>query len=601
MSTEPATLAIQPGLLTEATRRDAEPRWFSGSNVRFRAGWPEKLGGWVESDVDDIFKGTCRQLFEWTAIDGSVWTAIGTHSHLYVVNENILYDVTPLDEDAPGNGSGTLGTDPFTTTNGSAVVSIAHTSHGRVAGDFVVFDGASAVGGITVDGEYAVTEVTDANTYTVTHSAAATSTATGGGASVTYEYLVPTGNAAVTYLNGYSVGSYGHSGGYGMPTPSSNLTEEPRIWVFDKWGEDLVANIRGAKIYTWDKSGGTATRASRISGSPATCNWVLVSDNRQLLAFGAHDGTASDPLLIRFSDEEDFTDMTPSDTNAAGDLRLDSGGKIVRALHGRSEKVVFTDKSVYAVRFRGSPFFWGKDPVAQNVRLFGPNAAVMVQSVLFCMLQEDFAIYDGVFRILPCDIRNEVFEDINRDLAAHTVAGVNSDFTEVWFAYPTAAASENDRVAIYNYVEKTWSLADFSRTAWHDASPQFGKPYGVNADDGKLFRHEVGSNANDTALEGYLESYAMEIGEGSNYMHADRLEPDFLEATGDVTITLKGYRYAQSGVLTTKGPYDITSSTEKIDTRFRARMASLRIDFTGLNTHFRMGNWKLSAKSHGRR
>lgn len=595
------TLKILPGLFASLTQKDAENRWFAGSNVRFEKGLPEKVGGWAAVASNETFLGACRQLFDWTAIDGSVWTAIGTNSHLYVMNEDLIYDITPLDEDAPGSGSGTLGTDPFSVTNGDETVTVTHTAHGRVVGDYVVFDGATAVGGITVDGEYAVATVVDANSYTIEHSVAATSTASGGGSAVDYEYLIPTGNEVVIYVNGWGVGEWSHSGGWGNPAPDSSVTDEPRIWIFDKWGEDLRAAIRDGKLFGWDKSAGETVRAARISNSPDTMKWMLVTDNRQVVAFGAHDGSNDDPLLIRWTDEENDTDWTAGSADAAGDLRIDRGGQVMTALHGRSEIVVFTDVSVYAFRFVSAPFYWGLNSVGQNVGIIGPNAAVAVNGVIYFMGREDFHVYDGVLRVLDSDIHERVFGDLNKDLGAHVYAAVNSDFTEIWFCYPTEGSSENDRIAVYNYVEDTWTLLDFERTAFHDASSQFAKPYGVDNTNNIIYRHEVGSNADDVELTGYLESYLLEIGEGDQYVMIDRLIPDFERLTGTVTVTLNGQRYAQGGVSSSKGPYTVTSSTEKIDTRLRAKQVELRIDFEGENTDWRMGFWRVRGTDRGRR
>lgn len=580
------TIKLLPGLYTEGSQRDVDNRWFSSLNVRWRKSWPEKIGGWADVEPGETFPGICRQLFDWTALDDTVWSAIGTHSHLYLYSNGAYSDITPLDD------SGQL-TNPFTTTSGSAVISVAHTAHGRLAGDFVVFDNVTDVGGLALDGEYEVTEVTDANTYTITHASTATSSATGGG-TCDYEYLIHTGEEIASQVGGYGAGGYGE-GGYGEPS-DTGITSEPRIWIFDNWGEDLVAGVRGGSIYVWDKSAGVATRATLIANAPTEISWLMVSENRQLLVFGAN----GDPLLIAFSDEENYDDFTASITDAAGDLRLDQGGRIITALPGRSEKVIWTDTGMHAMLPRSAPFYWGLNAVAQGVRIAGPNAAVVVEGVAYFMGQEDFHIYDGVERVLPCDIRNTVFGDINRFALPHVYACLNSDFTEIWWCYPTADSNENDMAAIYNYVEKTWQLAQLCRTAMHDSSSQFGKPYGVDATSGKLFKHETGYDADGAELTGHLESYFAELGEGDQFVLADRAVPDFMELTGNVELTLKSRRFAQA-TAGTKGPYTVEADSEKVDTRIRGRQVALRIDFDGLGTYFRMGNWKLRIKPHGKR
>lgn len=577
--TQLTTMKLLPGLFTEASQRDADNRWFSSLNVRWRKGFPEKVGGWADAESGETFHGTCRQLFDWIALDDSVWTAIGTHNHLYVYSEGVYSDITPLDD------SGQL-TDPFTTTASSTTVSVAHTAHGRTAGDYVIFDNTTDVGGINLDGEYEVVEVTDTNNYTITAANAATSSVAGGGGTVDYEYLLAAGLEAATQVGGFGAGGFGVDG-FGEPS-DTGITSEPRIWVFDNWGEDLIAGVRGGSIYVWDKSVGVGTRATVIANAPTEISWLLVSENRQLLVFGV-DG---DPLLIGFSDEEDYTDFTASTNDAAGDLRLDQGGRIITALPGRSEKLIWTDTGMHALLPRSSPFFWGLNAVAQGVRIAGPNAAVVVEGIAYFMGQEDFHIYDGVERTLPCDIRSAVFEDINRFALPHVYAVVNSDFTEIWWCYPTADSNENDRIAVYNYAEQTWALLAVERTAMHDSSSQFGLPYGANT-EGKLFRHEVGSDDDTAELTGHLESYYAELGEGDAFVHIDRVVPDFITLDGTVSLTLKARRFAQDASPTEKGPYTVESTTEKVDTRIRGRQIAVRIEFDGLGTHFRMGNNKL--------
>jgi hypothetical protein len=580
------TVAIRPGLMSEATQRDADNRWWTGLNVRFRKGWPEKVGGWADAEPGSTVTGNPRQIFDWVALDDTVWTAIGTHNHLYVYSNGAFSDITPLDD------SGTLGTDPFTTTISSAEVSVADTTHNRAVGDYVVFDGAAEVGGITIDGEYVITEVTDANNYVITHTSSATSSATGGGAAVTYEYLISSGLSVATQVGGYGSGGYGE-GGYGEPS-DTGVTSEPRIWCFDNWGEDLIAGVRGGNVYVWDLSAGVSTRATLIANAPTGIGWLKVSDNRQLVVFGGN----GDPLLIAWSDEEDYTDFTPSSTNAAGDLRLDQGGRIITAHQGRSEMVVWTDVSVHAFRPQAAPFYWGLDAVAQGMKIAGPNAGVIVEGIAYFMGSEDFHIYDGVARVLPCEIRNMVFGDINRFALPHIYVGLNSDFTEIWWCYPTADSNENDRVAVFNYVEGTWTLYAMERTCFHDSSSQFRKPYGMST-SGSLYKHESGYDDDTSELTGYLESYFAEIGEGDDFVFVDRAIPDFLEVGGTVNLTLKYRRYAQA-TASEKGPYALTDTTEKVDTRLRGRQVATRLDFEGLNTYFRMGNWKLRIMQDGK-
>lgn len=423
-------LPIGPGLYTEQSERGAVGRWFKADKVRFRKGLAEKIGGWVKLQPE--FIGICRRLKDWSSLDKKRWAAVATDTKLYLWQNNILYDITPIRDE------GTL-TDPFTTSIGSTTVIVTHSNHQVQAGDYVRFNGANAVGGITVDGEYRAGTVVDVNTYLITDDETATGAVTGGG-SVNFEYDISAGASSAVVATGYGTGPYGREG-YGNARTGSTLVLGIRTWALDTWGEDLLASPNGGKIYWWDRSKGTGNRAEALGGSaPPNNEYMLVSQrDRHVIALGAFDffNNAFDPLLIRWSSTEDLNDWIPTSTNTSGDLRLYSGSKIVTGVRSRLETVIFTDVSVHTMPFVGGFAVFGLNIVGENVSILGPNCAVPVDHRVLFMAESDFYVYDGVVRVLPCDVRNFVYDNLNVSQRDKVYGGLNREFNEVWWFYPS--------------------------------------------------------------------------------------------------------------------------------------------------------------------
>lgn len=424
-------LPIGPGVYTEQTERGAVGQWRDADKVRFRKGLAEKIGGWVQ--LQPQFLGICRRLRDWTSLDNKQWTAVATEKKLYVWQDETLFDITPLRD------SGTL-TAPFDTTLGSSIVVVNHANHGAQVGDYVRFSGAIAGGGLTVDGEYEVASVIDQDQYTIVDDEAATSNATGTGGTPSYEYDISAGATSATTATGYGTGGYGLEG-YGVGRTASTLVLEIRTWTLDNWGEDLLACPRGGAIYWWDRSKGTGTRAQALAGDapPINQGMIISQRDRHVIALGAYDffNERIDPLLIRWSSTEDLNDWIPTSTNTSGDLRLYSGSRIVTAVRSRLETVVFTDVSVHTLPFVGGFDVFGLNIVGENVSILGPNCAVPVDSRVFFMAEADFYIYDGVVRVLPCAVRNFVYDNLNVDQKDKIYGGLNREFNEVWWFYPS--------------------------------------------------------------------------------------------------------------------------------------------------------------------
>lgn len=428
-------LPIGPGQYTEQSERGAVGRWYSMDKVRFRKGLAEKIGGWSRLDSTQ-FLGVCRRLRDWTSLDTKKWVALGTDVKLYVWENNVLYDITPIRRTV------TL-TAPFTTFTGETRVLVTDTNHGAREGDYVTFSNAIVGGasGITVDGEYRIDNYVNPDSYEITHSQSATTGGAGeGGTEVLAEYQINTGAATAVTATGYGTGPYGREG-YGNARTGSTILLSLRTWALDTWGEDLLASPRGGAIYWWDRSKGTGTRA-QVLGEPAPSKneYMIVSQrDRHVIALGAYDyfNDAFDPMLIRWSSTEDLNDWIPTSTNTSGDLRLYSGSKIVTGVRSRLETLVFTDVSVHTLPFFGGFDVFGLNTVGENVSILGPNAAVPIDARVVFMAESDFYIYDGIVKVLNCDVRNWVYDNLNDDQRDKVYGGLNREFNEVWFFYPS--------------------------------------------------------------------------------------------------------------------------------------------------------------------
>jgi hypothetical protein len=487
-------LPIGPGQYTEQSERGAVGRWYSADKVRFRKGLVEKLGGW--SQLAPQFEGTCRRLKDWTSLDKKTWTAIGTDLRLYVWQDGTLFNITPV------RASGSLSA-PFTTFTGETRVRVASTAHGLAVGDYVVFSNA-VIGssGVLVDGDYRVITVIDNDTFEITDDQTAGTGASGeGGASVNYLYEIPVGASSATTATGYGVARYGTDRtGWNTPaTTGSTLVLGIRTWALDQWGEDLLASPRDGSIYWWDRSLGTSSRATVLgSESPVFNKHMMVSQrDRHVLALGAYDyfNDAYDPMLIRWCSTEDLNDWIPTSTNTAGDLRLYNGSTIVTGVRSRLESVIFTDTAVYTLPFVGGFDVFGLNIVGENVSILGPNCAVAIDHRVLFMAESDFYMYDGVVRVIPCDVRNFVYDNLNVTQSDKIYGGLNREFNEVWWFYPS-------------FDTDCWIQQDFSLglpQGYQIAQPSSGGTAGYSY----VFDPEGHTEITATADNGYEYDYVL--------------------------------------------------------------------------------------------
>lgn len=548
--------------------------------------------------------GQVRAVHDWKDLSDQQWAAIGTDKKLYVINEGQLFDITPLRSSA-------ILIDPFTTTNGSMTVTVTDVAHGAQVGDYVRFSGSTTVGGINMDGEFLIVTVIDADNYTVTHPEFATANAVGGG-TVDVEYDLSAGLEDTDEVGGWGTGPFG-GGPYGVGEAGTGVQQKLRIWSLDNFGEDLLASPSGGALYHWDRSAGPTTRAVVVPTAPATIQRMLVSPQaRHVIALGAGTGdyTAPGPpdsLFIRWSSSEDFSDWLPTTTNTASDLRLDKGSEIITAVESRGEIIINTDESLHALQYIGGEFIFGLRHLGQSVSVIGPNAEVDVNGIVMFMADDDFIMYDGVIRVMPCSVHETVFGNINTQQGYKVFACVMRQFNEVWWFYVSAAGDEPDRYAKYNYLLQAWDFGSMNRTAFHDKSRFLGAPYGF--DQGLMWQHETGTDETDTdgilrPMVAFIESGDIEIDSaGSVNSHVHALIPDFKILAGEIELRVSGKPDPQdSAHEVIRGPFVVTSTTKRVPgARLKSRQIAFSVRSDKLGDNWRMGKWKAEIKPKNRR
>jgi hypothetical protein len=447
-----------------------------------------------------------------------------------------------------------------------------------------------------------------------------------GGSAVSAQYQINVGPAFAVPLTGWGAGAWG-SGFWGIGGTSNTAI---RLWSQANFGQDLVFGPRGAGIYYWDATTSLTTRGVLLSSLPGASdvptvqNDIFVSDiNRFVFAMGCNDyGSATlDPMLIRWSDQEDAVNWTPSATNQAGSLRLSHGSEIVAAVQARQEIVVFTDSAIYSLQYLDAPIFWGAQLLGDNISIEGPNAAVIASGVVYWMGVDKFYAYDGRVQTLNCDLRRYVFSDFNQSQAAQVFAGTNEGFNEVWWFYCSANSTIIDKYVVYNYVEKIWYYGTMARTAWLDSGLRdfpMAATYNSTAQTGLLVNHEEGLDDNatgtPTAINAYISSSEFDIGDGHNFGFVWRILPDltFENSTANtptVNMTLYGLYNSGSGSVDNAGQavvkgstYVITEEfTGQIYTRVRGRQMIFKIDSNTLGTTWQLGAPRIDIRPDGRR
>jgi hypothetical protein len=620
---------LKPGVNKEQTRYTDEGRWYDCDKVRFRQGLPEKIGGWQRTSTY-TYHGTARSLFNWVTLGSQNLVAVGTNLKYYIEQGGEYYDITPI------RSTTAAGDVTFSATDGSSTITVSDTDHGAIVNDFVTFSGAVSLGGnITADvlnQEYQVSLVVDADTYEIvakdTGGATVTANASdsgNGGASVVGAYQINTGPELPVPLVGWGAGGWG-LGPWGTGTTG---LEPIRLWSQSNFGEDLIFGPRGGEVFIWDASVGIASRGTYLSAEagasnvPVVQNIVFVSDNRFVFCFGANDIGSSDldPMLIRWSDQEDATNWTPAATNQAGSLRLSTGSEIITAIQSRQEILTWTDSAVYSIQYLGAPAVWGAQLLADNTSIVSPRAAVYASGVAFWMGRDKFYRYDGRVQPLRCDLLRYVFNDFNLDEVDQVFAGTNEEYQEIWWFYCSAGSQTIDKYVVYNYMEDIWYYGTLARTAWSDTGLRdypIGATYSNN-----LVYHELGVDDDETgtptAINAYITSSEFDLDDGHKFAFIWRVLPDitFDGSTAEspqATLTLLPLAGSGSGYnspaseggtnaagITRSATVPVEAYTNQLNVRVRGRQLSMKIASDQLGVQWQLGAPRLDMRPDGRR
>ena len=586
--------------------------------VRFRYGLPEKIGGWTEFGNTQVnFVGSTSEVFTWNSLDSAPYAALGTNRKIYVFYGGAWADITPIRD----TGSAT-----FTTTSGEALVTVNDVAHGAVQGDFVTFDTVTGdPGGIPnadLQNEFEIQQVLTDGTYTILSPTAATSTAAAAGtATATYQINVGGDKSFADF--GWGTGTWGLST-WGTPRPSSAaFSLIARTWQFDNYGENLIIQQVDGAVYEWLPSGGIGTRATVIAGAPTKSKYALVSTpDRHLVCFGTEsilgDPSSQDPMFVRFSDQENIGDFVATAINTAGGQRLTDGNEIISALRSRGQILIWTDTSLHGQQFLGPPYTFGFQQLGANCGIIAPHAAADVNGVAYWMSKDAFFVFDGTVKKIPCTVQDYVYDDINIVQAFSVNVGINTQFNEVTWFYPSLSSDFVNRFVTYNYLENVWSIGSLARTSWRDIGtfenplateylpldeePTITTIYGLTPGRTHLYNQESGVDANGEPIEAFIYSGYFDIGDGDQVLFMKRFIPDFSRQVGNLTVRLLLRLYPQtSATPSSLDPYIITPTTDKVDTRARGRQIQLRIESDELGGTWRFGTMRVDIQPDGLR
>ena len=625
-------LQLKPGVNRENTRYTTEGGWYESDKVRFRQGMPEKIGGWERISAN-TFLGVCRSLWNWITLGGQNLVSVGTNLKYYIERGGDYFDVTPI------RTTTLAGAITFSAVNGSSTLTITNVSHGANAGDFVTFSGAVSLGGnitaAVLNQEYEISSVLTDDTYTVaakdTSGVAVTANAldTGnGGAAVIGAYQLNTGAATAVPFSGWGAGPWG-LGTWGYSQTSSSAI---RLWSQSNFGEDLVFAYRAGPICYWDASTGATVRGEVIditnypasSDVPTVVNIVSVSDIfRFVFAFGANAlGSATqDPMLVRWSDQEDVFNWTPSATNQAGSLRVSHGTEIIAVVQARQEVLIWTDSALYSMQYLGGDIVWNVQLLGDNISIASQNATAYAGSTAYWMGKDKFYRYDGTVMTLPCNVKRYVFNDINTAQFSQVVSGTNEGFNEVWWFYCSEGETAVDRYVIYNYLEDIWYYGNLARSAWLDSGLR-DRPIAATYNN-NLVDHEKGNDNKETAvttaIAASITSSEFDLDDGHSFVLINRMLPDVTfdgsSATNPAAIMTispmansgSGYNSPLSAggnsanTVTRSATVPIEQFTGQVYLRVRGRQVAFKMESTAEGVAWQLGSPRLDMRPDGRR
>jgi hypothetical protein len=636
-------LNFKPGFNKQVTDSGGESQWVDGDFVRFRYGLPEKIGGWSQlTGSNRTLPGAARSQHTFTSLAGEKYAAIGTSQGLFIYYNGQFYDITPLDTAITGAD--------FDATTGSATVTVNKTAHGLAVGRYVTFSSVTVPTGSGYatsdfeDNTFEISNVT-ANAFDITMPSNSAGTTSGTGSAQIDPYVI-VGPTFQTANFGWGTSYWGDST-WGTERATTSVILDPGLWSLDNFGQILTATILNGKTFTWNAGavGARTIRATVMSGAPTKTRLTQVSDrDRHVFHFGTEttigDPTTQDPMFIRFSDQEDFNTYAPTATNTAGTFRLDKGNVIVGAVSGKDYTLVLTDSSAYVIQYVGPPFTFSVRQVGTNCGLIGQNALSYSNGIVFWMSGEGgFFMYDGTVKMLPCLVEDFVFTTAGDNLGINYASNQlvycehNTLYNEINWFYPKAGSTQINRSVTYNYAENCWTTSSLARSSYADqgvfdlpyatdynstATPNFPTILGITSKYGAstYYAQETGTDqinsSGTTSINAYIQSGDFDItntnnianlqGDGDFIMSVKRFIPDFKVLSGNSKVTLLLNNYpADTASSSPLGPFTITSSTDKVDTRARGRLVSIKIENDAVGETWRYGTFRLDARPDGRR
>jgi len=617
-------LNFTPGIRRESTQYAEEGSWYDTDRVRFRAGRPQNIGGY-ETKVSATFDGAARDLITWSDNDQFKRAIFGTPQKLYEHNGDTITDITPV------SSSVTL-LNAFTIALSATTVTVSATAHGRSTGDLVFFTSVSGPsGGVTLGGNiilgtsvFSVSVVTD-NVFAIDVATTASAAQTNASQATIHYVLFRGVSGAAT---GFGYGAAGWLAGtstagaraYSEPASadSTNFETEITQWSLDNWGEDVIANRRKGSIYVWDADASTTPiRAALVSGAtdstPTTVDSIVVSPNdRHLIALGANqfNTTASptgtyDPMIVRWAHQEDYTNWVPSVSSTSGEVQLADGTAIIGGVRSRNAVNIWTDNSLWLQTFVGPPFTFKFAQMGTNCGLIAPHASIDYDGRTVWMGFDNFYTFDGQVRTLDCTVRRYIFDRLDLDNKDKIFTGINSEFKEVIWLYPsTDGSGECDSYVIWSPDENYWTYGSTLFTTFNDKIV-FGNTIttGVSVNGNNIYNNEPDGifTANGEAITSFIESADFDIDDGTQLMFLDRLIPDMTLNDGTIKFSITTKQFPESTQETEKGPFSITKSTSKIDLRARGRQGRVRVSCDAADTSWRWGSVRLSMQQDGRR
>ena len=457
--------------------------------------------------------------------------------------------------------------------------------------------------------------------------------AKGGGNTLTGCARGQSGTLAASHLTGALVQDDSSFTGWGSPAPAGvGLGLQLRLWSESNYGQDLIFNPRGGGIYYWavNANPNVFDRGTQITSTnaPTICNFVMVSDaSRFVLTFGVNDYVGSpgeliqNPMLIRWSNQEDYTLWTPAITNQAGSYTLSHGSRIVSASQARQEILVWTDAAIYSMQYLGPPFVWGFQLLADNISIAGPNATATANNVTYWMGTDKFYMYSGRVETLPCSLRSFVFNDINMSQSDQFFASTNEGYNEVWWFYCSANSTVIDKYVVYNHLERIWYYGTMGRTAWLD-SPLRTEPLATTYGN-KLVYHETGVDDGTTnpptPIVAYVQSSDFDVGDGHAFGFVDKIIPDVTfdgstVAAPTLNFTVRPRQFPGTNYGASDSPpvisavsyagqrtYNVQQFTQQVYVRLRGRQMAFRVSSDTLGTQWQLGIPRINIRPDGRR